>query len=280
MFAGRVSDFRAVGKRSKGGGDACLFAAHRQQKHALLFHAAAEVFGRVGGNKLAFGDDHDRIADGADFGKDMAGKDDRMAVAEAADQVAHFNDLLGVETNRRLVEDQNFRVADHRLRKADALLVAFGEMADQTVGDAGDPRQFHDLLDLHLALGLWHAFQPGGNLEIFARRELGIQRRLFGQIADAAFGRFGVLENVVAVDGHRAGRCGDVAGDDVHRCRLARTVGAEEAVDLTFVDRKTQIVDRVHTAVIGLGQVFYLNQESSPFSFVWRCLRLNSGFPP
>ena len=54
----------------------------------------------------------------------MGRKNDRVLFAEALDQLADLDDLLGVKADRRLVENDHRRIAQQRLRKADALAIA------------------------------------------------------------------------------------------------------------------------------------------------------------
>ena len=66
---------------------------------------------------------------------------ERMIVwlpAKTLDQVAHFDDLLGVEADGRLVENDHVGIVHQRLRQADALLVSAREPLDQLVALVGD----------------------------------------------------------------------------------------------------------------------------------------------
>ena len=79
---------------------------------------------RAVGHKAAVVDDDHALADRLHLRQDVGGKNDRVALAEALDQVADLDDLLRVEADGRLVQNQDGRVAEQRLRDADALLVA------------------------------------------------------------------------------------------------------------------------------------------------------------
>ena len=48
-----------------------------------------------------------------------------MLFPEAADQIAHLDDLLWVQTNCGFVQNDDLRVSQQRLRQTDALLIAF-----------------------------------------------------------------------------------------------------------------------------------------------------------
>ena len=72
------------------------------------------------------------------FGQDVGAQDDGVVARQAANQLAGFIDLLGVEAGGRLVENQDVGVVDDGLRQSDALPVALGKLADQFVRDVGD----------------------------------------------------------------------------------------------------------------------------------------------
>jgi hypothetical protein len=106
------------------------------ERHRLrAAQAIGEIGDCVGGDQFAMADDDDLVAGVLDLGQDMSAEDDGVVAGEAADQLAGFDDLLGVETGSGLVENQDLGVVDNRLRQADALAVAFGELADQLSAD-------------------------------------------------------------------------------------------------------------------------------------------------
>ena len=70
-------------------------------------------------------DDDHAVAHRLRLGEDVRAEDDRVLFAKLTDQAAHFDDLLRVKSDGRLVEDDERRVADQRRRDAHALLVAF-----------------------------------------------------------------------------------------------------------------------------------------------------------
>ena len=89
--------------------------------------------GRALAHEPAAMDDQHAPADGLDLGQDVRREQHRLLAREPADQIAHLADLVRVEAGRRLVEDQERRVGDQRVRKADALSVALGELPDDPV---------------------------------------------------------------------------------------------------------------------------------------------------
>ena len=84
---------------------------------------------------LAPGDDDHPAADRLDLRHDVSREQDRMPIAQLADQGANLADLDRVEARGRLVEDQDVGVVDQRLGQADPLPEAPREVAEQAPFD-------------------------------------------------------------------------------------------------------------------------------------------------
>ena len=74
--------------------------------------------------------------------------------------------------------------------------------------------------------------QSRDEVQEFPHVHLGIQRVVFGQVAHAPFECVVHCADVLPVEGHRAGICGQVAEDGAHEGGLAGAVGAEQSHDL------------------------------------------------
>ena len=83
----------------------------------------------------AAGDDDHPAADRLDLGHDVRREQDRVPVAQLADQVADLADLDRVEPGGRLVEDQDVGVVDQRLGQADPLAEPSREVAEDPALD-------------------------------------------------------------------------------------------------------------------------------------------------
>src|SRR5262249_28311236 len=90
------------------------------------------------GDDGALVDDDDATAHDRDFREDVRRQDHGVLPGERLDERPDLGDLLGIEPDRGLVEDEDFRIAHERLRQADALPVPLRERADQSVLDVGD----------------------------------------------------------------------------------------------------------------------------------------------
>ena len=82
----------------------------------------------------------------------MRGKNDGVILAKPADQVADLDDLLGIEPDRRFVEDDDFRVADKCLRDADPLTISLGKVANDPLVNLFDPHGIADLFEVLFAV--------------------------------------------------------------------------------------------------------------------------------
>src|SRR4030095_14864494 len=94
----------------------------------------------VDGGDAASREDEAPAADLLALREDVAREDHRPTLAEAPDESPDLGDLLRIETGRRLIEDQDTGIAEDRLRDADPLPVALGEIADESVRDVLDSR--------------------------------------------------------------------------------------------------------------------------------------------
>jgi hypothetical protein len=140
------------------------------------------------------------------------------------------------------------------LGEAEALAVALGELLDLLAIEAleaagGDrPRYRLGARPAALASG-FDAAGVRGEVEVFGDGEVLVQGDRFGQVADAALDRDGVLDDVDAVDDGRPRARVMVAGEDLHDRRLPGAVGAQEAEHRTRLRREADAVDGFDAAV-------------------------------
>ena len=90
---------------------------------------------RAVGDHAPRGDYDDAIGCGLDVGDDMRGEQHDPVLREACEQIAKPHALLGIETNGRLIDDEELRIAEQRLGDCDALPVAAGERAERPFCD-------------------------------------------------------------------------------------------------------------------------------------------------
>ncbi len=236
-----------------------LFPRDAQAEPVVPRHAAGEVLRGVAGDDLALVDDEHPAADGLDLGKDVGAQDDRMLLAQGADEIARFDDLLRVEADGRLVQDQDGRRPDQGLRNAHALFVALGEVLDEPSPHVGDLRHVHGPFEVLLAARAGDPLDVAHEGEIVADGHVHVQRRKLGHVPDLLLHLLRLLEDVVPVELHRSLRGGQIPGDDVHRGRFAGAVRTEEPEDFTPVHGEIKAVDG-HSLAIFLRDVLDLYQ--------------------
>ena len=119
-----------------------------------------------------------------------------MVAGELLDQLTRLDDLLRIEAGGRLVEDQDVRVVDERLRQADALPVAFRELRAQPIRHVGHAGPLHHGLHPLRSIGGRDAFDFGHKGQVFENAHVGVERRRLGQVAGAALGLDRLVEDV------------------------------------------------------------------------------------
>ena len=70
-----------------------------------------------------------------------------LFAAQPADRLADLANLVGVQSGRRLVEDQHVRLVQQHLGHADALPIALGELADRLADHVPQVAQIDDRRD-------------------------------------------------------------------------------------------------------------------------------------
>src|SRR6185295_724623 len=222
-----------------------------------------QVVGGVDRDDPALVDDDDALTGLRDLGQNVRAENDRVIAGELLDQLAGLDDLFRVEAGRRLVEDEDVRVVDERLREPHALPVAFRQLAAQAIRHVVDARPLHHRLYALAPLTARHAFDSGDELEILEDAHVGVERRRLGQVPRPAFGLDRLVEDVEAGDnGFALGRR-HVAGQYPHRRRLAGAVRAEEAEDLAPLDAEADVLDGGYAAIT-FREVLDLDHGRSP----------------
>ncbi len=91
----------------------------------------------------------------------MGREDDRPVPAELADEGPDLRNLLGIQARGGLVEYEDLGISEKGLGQAEALLIAFGEVAHQAVGFRGHTAAVQDLLYLSRPPRALHPFYLG-----------------------------------------------------------------------------------------------------------------------
>ncbi len=215
---------------------------------------------RVVGYDDAFADDDGAVADSLRLLHYVCGEDYGLLPAELLDEVADFDDLVGVETRCRLVEDENLGVVHHCAGYACALTVAFGEFANLLELMLPKSHCVNGIVNGLFCLRPWDVHRRR-IFEVFADVHIEVEGVVFGQVADGVFELRAARGDVVAVDEHRAAVCGDAACNYLHRGALARAVWPEEAHHLAAVDAEGDVVYG-DVGAVGFREVLYREGHS------------------
>src|SRR5207253_8418810 len=157
---------------------------------------------------------------------------------QPAQERADLADAGGVEPVGRLVEDEQSRTAEERLRDAEALAHAEGVGADALVEAVLEGDELRDALDF----GARHAQHPREVLEVLAPGHEAIEVGVLDDAADAAHGRLEVAADVVTADGDAARGRTDEADQHPDGGRFSGAVRAEEAEDFAGAELERDVV--------------------------------------
>ncbi len=151
-----------------------------------LAHQVAQVLDGIVGHHLALAEDQDG---GADLLHDLedvrAVEDDLAAVGECAQQAAEHERGGDVETGEGLVEDEDFGIVEQGGGEQNFLTHALGVGGERLVAIVPEPEGAEELVHLGLEHGARNSAEAAHQLQVFAAREMGVEVRLFGHVADA-----------------------------------------------------------------------------------------------
>lgn len=153
------------------------------------------------GFKFAIEHDEDAVTEGFDFGEDMGGEEDGAVFSEAANELADFDDLGGVEADGWFIEDEEFGLVEDGLGEANALAVAFTELADgpsEVIVEVGIVDGLGDKFCLLVGGDL---AQIGDHFEVGLDGKFGVEGGVFGEVADLGLDVERVGEDIEAADG-------------------------------------------------------------------------------
>ncbi len=138
-----------------------------------------------------------------------------MVFAKFLYKAAHFLYLLRVKAACRLVEYEHRRVADERLREADALAVALGKVAYEPAAHLGG-FSYRAYLVKVLFLRQRYLFKLVDEVKVLVNGHVLIKRRDLRHIAYEFFSLNRFVERVVAADVHASAARGNVPGYYIH----------------------------------------------------------------
>jgi len=162
------------------------------------------------------------------------------------EEVEHLGPSPRVQPRRRLVEDVERGIVDHRLGQFDLLLHARGVLRDLAVPFLLDADELQDVVGAaHRGVRV-EAADPAQVGHEADPRHVGKEALVLGHVADP-LPHGDALLDVVAEDLRPPRRRPEEAEEEAQEGRLARSVRAHEA-DRALGDRDAQVVHRAHVA--------------------------------
>ena len=212
---------------------------------------------------MAAAQDGKALRDLEDFFELVGHKEDRDAARlQVADNVEEGGDFLLREGGRRLVHDDELRVAHEGAADGDELLVGHGQVADQLVEVHVEADLRHGLARDLTHAGTVHQATPGGHFaaerNVLHNGEVRENREILVDDAHTRVdgGRRRQAREVATVNRDRPVFGGVHARNDLNERGLARPVFPDQAVD--FSGRDLQVnVDQGSHAREGFADVSY-----------------------
>ena len=172
----------------------------------------------------------------------MTAENDRLAPPrQELDQVLDLAAADRVQAGGRFIQDHQVRVVDQGLGQTDAARHAFRELAHRPVAGRGKADHFEQLIRAALALLAGDAEKRAEEIQRFPRREVAIQVRFLGQVADPAVDRH--VPRRLAEDFETPARRIEQPQEQLDGGGLAGAVRAQQAKDFPAADGQIQAVD-------------------------------------
>ena len=218
-------------------------AFHEAFFRRSLAEADPEILRSVEGLDAALVDDDHARAKRLDLRQDVRGEKNGVVAAEIANEVADESDLVRIETDGRLVENEEVGLVHHGIGKADALAVAFRETADDFFSHVRQTAKFQNIADALIQASAGDAFESSAVAQKLAHPHVEVERNIFRHVTDVLAGAQRFSENIEARHGGTARRGRKEAREHAHRGGLARAVRTQKSHDLALLDFK---IDAVH----------------------------------
>ena len=172
--------------------------------------------------------------------------DGRAAVGDAPDQPVEHRQSVHVEPGLGLVQQQDRRAVQQRPRDGHALLHAVREPADPAVRPRARAKVVEHPGDARPRVP--QPVQPRVESEVLLGRQVVVEQRLVGHVADDRAHRRGVLEALEAADRDGAGVGPHEGGDNAQQRALARAVVAEHGERLAPRHAQVDVEERARGA--------------------------------
>ena len=224
--------------------------------HDVAAHLGLERLRRAPGDDLSVVDDGDVSAEAVGLLHDLGGEQDGDALRVEVVEVLPYRDAaLRVESDRRLVEEEDFGVVHEGADEVDAAAHAAGVGADALSGHVRKADQLQQLVGLAPGIAPGEAIEHALKLEEVPAGGEVVEAHLLHREADAPADGLGI--GVDVVPGHADASRGlpEQRGEYLHRGGLAGAVGAQEAEELLPGDIEVDACDGAGAVRIDLHEV-------------------------
>ena len=196
-------------------------------------------------------DDRDALGEPVGLLEVVRREEDRQALGlgEPLDLDPHRRARLGVESCRRLVEEQHLRLVDETERDVESPLHPAGVAARLPVGGVAQPDELEQLVDARVQRLAGHPVDPALQEEVLAAGRLPVDAGVLRDVAEHAAHARGMRDDVLAAD-ERAARVGlRQRRQHADGRRLPGAVRAEQPEHLALAHRERHAVERLHGLV-------------------------------
>lgn len=233
---------------------------HRKFEGVGSFDELGDFVGGAVGDNPAFVDDDHAVGYCLHLRQDMGGEDDGFVLADFLDEVADFDNLVGVKPGGGFVKDKHFGVVYECLRQAHALAVAFGKHAYFFVLLYAQTRHLYDFGYPCGEFLLGNPLYFAGKLQKLLHIHVQIQGVMLRQIANFGAHLQGMFLDVVVAYLDAAGGGRYEAGHNLHGRGFARAIRTQKTEDFALFDGKREVLDGSLRA-IHFGQPRDLNKH-------------------
>ncbi len=168
----------------------------------------------------------------------MGTEHDDPVAGQAGEQGAKAHTLGGVESRGRLIDDQEFGIVEQGLRNPDALLHATRVRGQLAVGLLLQIDNREHLIDAPIEKRARQSFHRGQVAQELASRELGIDTKILGQIAQNLPQHLAVGAGILPVPADAPLSWLQQGCDHAHQARLARAVGSHQPQHAGFAAQR------------------------------------------
>ena len=177
-----------------------------------------------------------------------------LVIDELQDDLPQFATRQRIDTDRRLIEQQEFRRADKGAGEAELLLHPARQPASQTLDKRTERRHFHQLWITLAPLVDPNPMQIRVEVEVFLDAEILVQPESLRHVANAVLDLLGVGGNVDAQDAQLTGIGGHQSSGQTHERGLPRSIGSDQRSERAAPDFEGNVVEGARSLACVAGK--------------------------